>query len=127
MRYLILIMAFILTLSAFDWPDDYDASLSQSKEQKKDIYLLIGSEYCPWCEKFKKNVLSDKEVIDKLKKNYVLLYLSVDIDDIPSHLKKGPLPRHYFLTNNGEIIYTTMGYRSKDGFYEVLDEVKELK
>ena len=127
MKYLILIITLLSTLSAFDWPDDYESSLSQAKEQKKDIYLLIGSEYCPWCSKFKKNVLSDKEVIAKLKKSYVLLYLSVDIDDIPSHLKKGPLPRHYFLTNDGKIIYTTMGYRSKNGFYETLVEVKETK
>lgn len=128
MKYLILIIALISTLSAdFDWPDDYNEALSEAKKEKKEIYLMIGSATCPWCEKFEKKVLSDKEVINKLKKSYILLYLSVDIDEIPSHLKKGPLPRHYFLTNKGEVIYTTMGYRSKEGFYEVLDDVSEFK
>ncbi len=125
MKHIILILVFISTLSAFNWPDDYDEALSQAKAQHKDIYLLIGSEYCPWCEKFEKKILSDKEVVNKLKKDYILLYLSTNIDEIPSHLKKSPLPRHYFLTQDGKVIYTTMGYRSKEGFYEVLSDVKE--
>lgn len=124
MRHILLIIALISTLSAFDWPSDYDDALEQAKKENKDIYMLIGSEYCPWCEKFEKKVLSQKEVIKKLEKDYVLIYLSRDIDDIPEHLEPRPLPRHYFLTKNGEIIYTTVGYRNSEGFYEVLDEVK---
>lgn len=125
MRYLILIIALISTLSAFDWPSDFDEAKEQAKKEKKNIYMLIGSEYCPWCEKFEKKVLSQKEVIAKLEKDYVLIYLSRDIDDIPTHLEKTPLPRHYFLNQNGEIIYTTVGYKNVEAFYEVLNDVKE--
>ena len=128
MKYIIIVLALISTLSAeFDWPSDYDVALESAKAEKKDIYLLIGSEYCPWCEKFEKRVLEKKEVVDKLEKDFVLLYLSRDIDDIPEHLEKTPLPRHYFLTENGEIIYTTIGYRGVEAFYEIIDEVKECK
>ena len=128
MKYIIIVLALISTLSAeFDWPSDYDVALESAKAEKKDIYLLIVSEYCPWCEKFEKRVLEKKEVVDKLEKDFVLLYLSRDIDDIPEHLEKTPLPRHYFLTQNGEIIYTTIGYRGVEAFYEIIDEVKECK
>lgn len=127
MKYLLLVMALLLNLYAIDWPSDYNKALLEAKKEKKDIYLFLGSEYCRYCEKFKKEVLSQDEVIEKLKKSYVLIYLSRDIDDIPGHLETTPVPRHYFLTKEGKVIYTTIGGRSTEGFYELLDEVKEAK
>lgn len=126
-KKLLLAAALFLNLNAFDWPSDYDEALAEAKKEQKDIYLFIGSEYCRYCEKFEKEVLSQEEVIDRLKKSYVLIYLSRDIDDIPSHLETTPVPRHYFLTKEGKVILTTIGGRSVEGFYELLDEVKEAK
>ena len=80
-----------------------------------------------YCERFEKEVLAKDEVLRRLKKDYVLLYLSRDIDDIPKKFETKPVPRHYFLTSEGKIIYTTIGSRSIEGFYELLDEVKETK
>jgi thiol-disulfide isomerase/thioredoxin len=128
MKYLILVIALIANLSAsFDWPSDYEEALAQAKKEKKMVYLFIGSEYCKYCEKLEKEVFSKDEVMRRLKKNYVLLYLSRDIDDIPSQYQNKPVPRHYFITDKEEIIYTTLGYRSVEGFYELLDEVEEAK
>lgn len=127
MKYLILIAALLINLSAFDWPSDYDAALEKAKKEKKDVYLFIGSAYCRYCEKLKSGLFSKKEVLDKLKKDYVLLYMSRDIDDIPSRFEVKPVPRHYFLSSDGKIIYTTIGSRTEEGFYELLDEVKEAK
>lgn len=128
MRFFILLMAFISLLSAgTDWPSDYEKALVEAKKEKKDIYLFIGSEYCKYCDKLEAEVFSKDEVIKRLKKDYVLIYLSRDIDDIPEKFETKPVPRHYFLTTEGEIIYTTIGYRSVETFYELLDEVKEAK
>jgi len=127
-RFFILVTALISLLSAApDWPSDYEQALKNAKEAKKDIYLFVGSEYCKYCDKFTADVLNKKEVLKKLKKDYVLIYLSRDIDDIPEKFETKPVPRHYFLTTGGEIIYTTIGYRSVEAFYELLDEVKEAK
>lgn len=125
MKIVVAILIFVMSLMAFDWPSDYDAALAQAKKENKDIYLFIGSESCPYCTKMKESVFSDKKVIETLKKNYILLYLSRDIDDIPDTLESKPVPRHYFLDKNGKVIYGTIGGRSIDGFYELLQEVKE--
>jgi thioredoxin-related protein len=127
MRYFILIALLISSLSAIKWPSDYEAALKEAKKEKKDIYLFLGSEYCKYCDKFKEEVLSKDEVIKRLKKSYVLLYLSRDIDDIPEGLETKPVPRHYFLDEKGKVIYTTIGGRSVEGFNELLDEVKDTK
>lgn len=128
MKYLILLIALISTLSAeFDWPGDYDEALAQAKVEKKDVYLFIGAANCKYCEKFENRVLVKDEVIKKLKKDFVYLYLSRDIDDIPSKFETRAVPRHYFLTANGEIIHTTIGSRNIEEFYELLDDVKVIK
>lgn len=127
MKYLILVIALIFNLSAFDWPSDYEEALVRAKKENKMVYLFIGSEYCKYCEKLEKEVFSKDEVMRRLKKSYVLLYLSRDIDDIPEQFQVRPVPRHYFLTDKGEVIYTTLGYRSVEGFNELLDEVEEAK
>ena len=128
MKYIILIIALISTLSAeFDWPSDYDEALESAKKEKKDIYLLIGSANCPFCEKFENTVLMDKDMYKKLTKNFVPLYLSRDIDDIPEKFKTTPIPRHYFLDENGKIIEDMMGYRGIPCFNNIIDDVNELR
>ena len=127
MRYILLVMVLLISLSAFEWPSDYEEALERAKKEKKDVYLFVGSANCRYCEKLKTGLFSKKEVLDRLKKDYVLLYMSRDIDDIPSQFEVKPVPRHYFLTSEGKIIYTTIGSRSVEGFYELLDEVKEAK
>mgnify|MGYP002712068470 CR=1 FL=1 len=128
MKYLIITMILITSLFGnFDWPSDYDEALESAKKEKKDIYLMIGSANCPWCEKFENTVLEDKAVYKKLTKNYVPLYLSRDIDDIPEQFKTSPIPRHYFIDENGEIIEGLMGYRGIPCFNNIIDDVNELR
>ena len=129
MRLMVLMMALFAMLvgAELKWSSDYDAALKEAKKEKKDVYLFLGSEYCKYCDKFKDEVLVRKDVEAKLKKKYVLLYLSRDIDDIPAHLETKPVPRHYFLKSDGKIIYTTIGGRSLDGFDEMLSDVDEMK
>jgi thioredoxin-related protein len=115
-----------MSLAAFDWPSEYDEAIVEAKAQNKDIYLFIGSESCPYCTKMKENVFSDKELMEKLKQKYVYLYLSRDgFDDIPEEFETKPVPRHYFLDKTGKVIYTTIGGRSVEGFYEMLEEVED--
>lgn len=127
MRFLVVLMMFFASLGALEWGNDYGAALAKAKKEKKDVYLFLGSEYCKYCEKLKKEVLEKSEVQKRLEKSFVLLYLSRDIDDIPAKFEVKPVPRHYFLTSDGQIIYTTIGGRTLDGFNEMLNEVEDSK
>ncbi len=125
MKILIIITTLLSTIYAADlnWLHDYDKALTQAKKEKKNVYLFIGADVCRWCDKFKNMTLSDKDVINRLKEDYVLLYMSRDRHEIPKHFKVKGVPRHYFLTEEGKIIYTTRGSREIDGFYDLLEEV----
>ena len=105
------------------WLHDYNKALEIAKEQEKDVYLFIGADECRFCDRFKELTLSKSEVIERLQEEYILLYLSRDQHFIPDHFATQGVPRHYFLTPNGDIIHTDQGSREPDGFFSILDEV----
>ena len=120
---LALILNSLLNAYELNWLHDYDKALLEAKKENKDVYLFIGADECRFCDLFKKLTLSKKEVIDTLKKQYILLYLSRDQHKIPKHFAIKGVPRHYFLTSSGKIIHEDAGSREPAGFFSILDEV----
>lgn len=129
MKFLLSILLFItLSLSAnTNFLDDYDEALKVAKVENKDIYMLITSESCRWCRKFENVTLKDKATIDMLKKKFVLLALSRDLDFIPEMYKAKRVPKHYFIRNNGEVIYSFLGYWNAEDFASFMIEVEKRK
>lgn len=125
MRALFLTFALLSSLFGADlpWLHDYDAALKQAQKENKEIYLFIGADVCRWCERFKEMTLSKQEVIERLKKEYVLLYMSRDRHKIPAKFTTKGVPRHYFLKSEGTIFYEDRGSREAEGFLSLLDEV----
>lgn len=124
----LLFITFIFTISLFgssNWIEDYDEAVKIAQEQNKRIYMLIVSENCRWCKKFERTTLKDEKLLQRLSKQYVILRLSREMDDIPSKFKTTPIPRHYFLSNSGEVIFPVVGYRDVETFNSFLDTVNE--
>jgi len=124
----LLFLIFIFSTSLFantSWIEDYDEAVNIAQEQNKRIYMLIVSEDCRWCKKFERTTLKDEKLLKRLSKQYVLLHLSRDLDEIPSKFKTTPVPRHYFLSKSGEVIFPVVGYRDVDTFNNFLDTVNE--
>jgi len=124
MKYLFLILILVSSLFSFEWSAEYDEALELAKKEHKGVYAFVGTENCPFCEKLKETTFSDDEVIKALEKEYILIYLSKDIDDIPENMTISFYPAHYFLDENGKIIHSTAGYRGKKCFLQLLKEVK---
>ncbi|MDT8337662.1 MAG: thioredoxin family protein [Sulfurimonas sp.] len=127
----IFISLFILYSTLFstelNWLNDYDEALAEAKKQEKGVYLFIGADECRWCDRFKKLTLSNQRAIDRLEEEYVLLYLSRDRHKVPKQFVTKGVPRHYFLTNRGEIIHADRGSREVDGFLDLIEEVNLKK
>lgn len=123
---LLLMISFAPALycAELDWSHDYEQALAQAKQEHKDVYLFIGADRCKFCDRFKKITLTDKGILKRLRKDYVLVYLSRDQHKIPSGFMTKGVPRHYFLTPQGKIIHQTWGGREVHGFYDVLDEAE---
>ncbi|MDF1881798.1 thioredoxin family protein [Sulfurimonas sp. MAG313] len=126
---LILCSLFNLPLysAEYTWLHNYDEALTLAKKQKKDIYLFIGADICIFCEKYKKNTLSKLEVMQRLNKDYIPVYLSRDQDFIAKSFETTGVPRHYFIDYSGAIFFDTQGFLEVDGFYTMLDEAELSK
>lgn len=127
-----ILFSMLLLVSALDaedlnWEHNYTKALETAKKENKAVYLFIGADFCKHCERFKKLTLSQENVIKDMEKDYVLLYMSRDQHDIPDRFEIYGVPRHYFLTSDGEIIVDGQGSRELEGWYDVLDEVDLLK
>ena len=126
MKHLFLVLLFVSSLFSFEWADDYNEALIQAKKENKIVYVFIGTANCPFCNKLKETTLSNKDVIDAINKDFIPIYLSVDIDDIPAQFNLHFYPAHYFVDKNSKIIYQTAGYRKKSTFLELLSDVKKM-
>jgi len=122
---LLTILLHISTLSAVElnWEHNYYNALKAAKKEKKLVYLFIGADRCKHCDRFKKQTLSNKTLIETMKKEYILLYMSRDQHNIPEGFEKYGVPMHYFLTPSGKIIAKVQGSREIEGWYDVLDEI----
>jgi len=120
----ILLLATAL-FSSTDWQTNYNTALKMAQEENKRVYMLIVSDDCRWCNKFERTTLKDKKILQRLNEKYVLLHLIREWDNIPKKFKTTPIPRHYFLTSQGEIIFPVVGYRDIDTFKEFLNNADE--
>jgi thioredoxin-related protein len=60
-----------------------------------------------------------------LKKNFVLLALTRGKDFIPQEFAVQRVPKHFFLTKNGEIISSFLGYWNPEDFASFVQDAKE--
>lgn len=70
----IVVLAACMAVQAADaWLIDFAATQKAAADKKLPIFALFtGSDWCPWCIKLEKEVLSQKAFIDYAEKNLVL-------------------------------------------------------
>jgi len=117
----------VLGAIELNWEHNFDNALATAKKEHKMVYLFIGADNCKHCDRFKKQTLSNQKLIERMKKEYVLLYMSRDQHEIPDGFEKYGVPMHYFLNADGKIIAVIQGSRELEGWYDVLDEVELSK
>jgi protein disulfide-isomerase len=84
----LLLLAFTVGLRAEtgEWLTDFSVAKKKAKEENKPVLILFtGSDWCPYCMKWEKEVFSQPEFKEYAQKNLVLLL--VDFPD------KKPLPK----------------------------------
>lgn len=96
---------------------DYKVAISKAKEEKKDLMLLLITNYCPWCKKFEQRTLSNSEINAKVHKKFVPLILNREEKNFPAQFDSSRIPVVYFVNYKDEKIYeTSVGFQSKEDF-----------
>jgi len=127
MKYIFIVLFLGVSIYAQDlgWSHDYKETLQKAKKSGKLVYVLLTSDSCRWCRKFESTTLQDKDIQKRLYKEFEVVHLSRDSDFIPEKFELRPVPRHYFVDENGNILYSTLGYRKVECFNSFMDNAEE--
>lgn len=90
----------------------YEKIIKRSKAEKKPIFLMIYASWCPHCNKMKKEVFTDKRVVDFLSSNFILAQQDGDSDSgkiLKEKFKVKSLPTFIYLDENGTELYKLSG------------------
>ena len=85
------------------------AEEAASKEQKR-ILVIVGGDWCEWCARLDNFINSDKELVDILNKNYVVVKVYSEKDLSPNGLFLGKyatapgFPHIYVLSAEGKLL-----------------------
>ena len=73
------LLAFTAALSAAEdvtWTTDYKAALAQAKAQNRHVFLFFtGSDWCSWCKRLNREILSTDEFKEYAGKKLILVEL----------------------------------------------------
>jgi disulfide reductase len=68
------------------WTEDYAQALRQAKNENKPIFLFFtGSDWCPWCKRFEKEILQTPEFSNLLGKKVIFVKA-----DFPQSIPQNP-------------------------------------
>ncbi|MCU0748550.1 MAG: thioredoxin family protein [Akkermansiaceae bacterium] len=144
MKFLISSIAALLftAASAFaanpPWTADWEAAKAKSKAENKPILIyMTGSDWCGWCKKLEKEVISKKEFTDFASQHFILMEADFPkTKDQPAPLKKqnaelrktylnGGYPTMYVLDAEGKKLSKDLG-ELEGGLNGYIAKLKEL-
>ena len=113
------------------WEKNYDDGLAQAKKDKKFVLVDIYTDWCGWCKKLDKDVYSQKEVGERLAKDFVAIKLnpekSAKNKKIVQTFEVSGFPTILFLNSDGKQVGKIGGYVPADEFIRQLDAVVKKK
>lgn len=131
MKKLLIIIMLSLALFADGYKDfakemayetEYKTALERAKKENKKLMVLMITNYCPWCSKFEKKTLMDKNVDNKIKSNYIPLIINRQEGNFPNYLNAPVVPVTFFIEpNKEEITYESIGFSNKIDFLNLLN------
>ena len=103
----------------------YEEAIKKAKKAKKNIMLVVVTNYCPWCRKFEQRVLLQNSVNDLVQKNYIPLIINKEKDILPKNYKIPFSPVVYFIDYKTLKNYeTVVGYNNKEEFLYLIKKGK---
>lgn len=97
----------------------YNTALETAKKEQKPIFIMLYADWCPHCNKMKKEVFSSSEVIEFLKKNYVCVWKNTDHEEgtvLKNKFNTKSLPAFLFVDANETLLYALKGEMKKEFF-----------
>ena len=97
-----------------NYDTSYDVALKKAKEKKKDIMFVMVANFCPWCQKLEKLVLSKDKYNKPIHAKYIPLILNREEGKFPKKFETPFIPTVYFVDyKTGDIKKKVIGYNNR--------------
>jgi protein disulfide-isomerase len=103
------------------WESDLSAAFENSSTQDKPLMIFIEKDNCKWCEKMRRETLSDSGIQKRLEK-FILVKLNKNDLDILKLPYTKYVPTTYFYSPKGEIKVKVIGYNVIEDFNSYIDD-----
>lgn len=123
MKNILKLFIAVLFCSTFIFANSFDDALTQAAKEKKLVLVELTRDFCPYCIRMDKSVLSKPDVQALIKEKYIFVKLNLSHDEIPYNLTSQLTPTFYFLDTKGEIIEEVKGLMKKSDFIFYLNEI----
>jgi thioredoxin-related protein len=101
----------------------YEEGLQEAKIKDKVMFIYFWSASCFWCKKFEGEVLTNTEVVNKLKGYFIPVAVDIDHEKaIVGSYRVSLTPTFIFTDSSGKILNTIFGYRPTEVFLDDLEE-----
>ena len=103
---------------------NYEIALQRAKNEKKELFIVMITNYCPWCSKFEKKTLSDSKVHRAIKLKYIPLIINKEEKKFPSYLSTTMVPTVFFVKAHEEkSFHESVGFLNKVDFLHLLEQL----
>lgn len=104
----------------------FDKALMHAKKENKIIIIKATAPHCRFCHKMEKEVLINKEILNLIKKEFVMVSVDLSKSELPLDLRVSMTPTFFFIFPEKESdkvkIKRIPGAWSKDDFLAILKE-----
>ena len=100
--------------SKMNYEINYETALKKAQKEKKDIMVLVVANFCPWCQKLEKLVLSKDKYNKPIHDKYIPLILNREEGKFPKKFETPFIPTVYFVDyKTGKIKKKVIGYNNR--------------
>jgi len=111
--------------------DSFNTILKRARMEDKIIIIEATAPHCRYCKKMKNGALADKEVLDLLKKEFIIVSVDLSKAELPLDLRVSMTPTFFFIfVNKTEDKIKTKripGAWNKEDFLDILKEAVRAK
>ncbi|MCJ7764754.1 MAG: thioredoxin family protein [Thiovulaceae bacterium] len=106
------------------WAESYDKAFAAAEKEHKGVMVMLSQKSCEACWYMENIVLKDDELVVRLEKNFIPLYLDINDDNIHGLAYIGT-PTFYFKKSDGRTIKRVDGALNIKDFADSLTEIEK--
>ncbi|MBK7667057.1 MAG: DUF255 domain-containing protein [Sphingobacteriaceae bacterium] len=131
MKKYILFLLFFHTLSSsysqkINWQAWGEIAFKMAKNERKPVFLDVGTEWCTACNLMEENTYTDTAVIGLINRNFISIKADAEAQpDVGARFLQWGWPALIFLDSEGNQLMAIQGNRRPGTFIQILNDFLE--